>query len=51
VDFDTKPVDLVRLLGKIEASLRKTAKGPAQNENASAAAMVSSLASGQVGGC
>lgn len=33
VDFDTKPVDLARLLGKIEASLsRKGARTPANTE-------------------
>jgi CheY-like chemotaxis protein len=39
-DFDTKPVDLARLLGKIELSLRgHGAKAPAKVEGESAVAM------------
>jgi len=39
-DFDTKPVDLARLLGKIQAALlRKAARQPVSADGASAAAV------------
>jgi CheY-like chemotaxis protein len=38
VDFDTKPVDLVRLLGKINAQVAKNAKPSANAENVAAVA-------------
>jgi two-component system, cell cycle response regulator DivK len=38
-DFDTKPVDLARLLGKINAQVKPNAKAPAKIENAAAVAV------------
>jgi CheY-like chemotaxis protein len=31
VDFDTKPIDLPRLLGKIESHIRSSGRRPAQH--------------------
>jgi len=38
-DFDTKPVDLARLLGKIEAALVRSGRGGAKTEGQSAFAV------------
>jgi len=41
-DFDTKPVDLARLLGKIQAALLRSAAGQTVNSKAAAAVAVAS---------